>query len=674
MWVPMAEQKSRSRERVNNSPLDVAGWIVGPLVLAFLSVSVQVVAENPFFLAAHGTSAPAFAVIIVAGIAGFTAAVWAILLLVHRFASPRVFDLVASIAVFLAVALALVGPITKVLANATGSTIAWLLGIAAGVAGGVGIAQLSRRTKVGKAVVLIAAAVTIFPIAMLVISGASSNSPATIAFDDSVARPPILLLLADELSYSVVAERDGAVRPTLPNLHSLQQTSTTFTNAYATANATHFAVPTLLAGIPDASRQGEYPQEITASGGPLSWLQSRYQVATDSIYFQSNDDGVPFVDLTSGSTLSERSSNARNPWQMLGLDFFAVTGRAALPAPVSDAFPTLDDRWYDFWDVEPEPEPLAAGGDFLEVLTDQSTPGMVFWHSMITHTPYVRDYEGGFWTPNSLGLKEGGLGTEAVVELQRQVYASGAMSFDNQLGWVMNELRAAGTFDETLIIVTADHGRTFPLDSTWRVGDNRDQRWADVVHVPLFVKMPGQTQAEVVTELRSTAQISRTMLDAAGAQVRLDDGPELAPALDEELPNLPVFWFDKRTGEAGVEEYAPFTSSEVWDASYFQPRHPSSPFAVGIPRDLIGARVPASWTPVATFPGDPDDATSSQRAIEVTRAADACPSEGGFGPVAREGIVIGSLAWGPDVDGTVTGWGVVPEAGFGDYAIYCRES
>ena len=393
-------------------------------------------------------------------------------------------------------------------------------------------------------------------------------------------------------------------------------------------------------------------------------------MATDSIYFRANDDGVPFVDLASGSTIDEQAPSPSQRWRMLGLDFIALVGRSALPEPVNELFPPLDDRWYDFWDVEPEPEYLAVGGDFIEVLTDADNPGLVFWHSMLTHTPYVRDYVGTFWTPNSLGLREGGLGTESVVELQRQVYAAAAVAFDGQVGWIMNELRRAGTFDETMIIITSDHGRAFPLESTWRVGDDRDQRWADVAHIPLFVKMPGQTEPIVETGLRTTAQVSRTMLDAAGATVTLDTGPALAPSLEDEALHPPIFWFDKRTGEAGVEEYEPFSEPESWDTSYFQARHPESPFAVGIDRGLIGREIPGAWEPVATslvYLMRQFDSAGDQSLVP----AGSCPAAGGFGIVAQGGVIVGSIAWGPEQDGSVTGWGVVPEAGEGDYLIYC---
>ena len=656
--------------RKNEGRLDAAAWVTGPLVLAFLSVPVPLLAENEFFFAAHGVSALSFALGVLGLVGATTGVLWAVLTLVARSGSAQTFDRTASGLVGISAGLSVLVIAVNILTGLAGSFIAWLIAAPLALAGALLLIALSRKIRAGRAVLVIVTGVTLWPLVTLPGLDGGQREQISIAFDDESDRPPVLLIVADELSHSVVSEPSGRIRPAFPNLAGLQGSSTTYTEAYATANATHFAIPTMLAGVPDATTMGEFPTEVSGSGGPLSWLQSRYRVATDSIYFQSNDEGVPFVDLESGSLIEQQQAGGPGPLAMLVLDTLAVVGRTALPEPLSARFPELDDRWYDFWNLAPQRSEVGVGGDFIEVLSDREAPGFVFLHSMVAHTPYVRDYVGQFWSPSSLGLREGGLGTDALVELQRQVYAAAALDVDRQVGWYLNELRRNGTFDETLIIVTADHGRTFPLESTWRVGDNREQRWSDVVHVPLLVKQPGQTAAEVVTAPRSTAQISRTILDAAGAQVSIQD--ELAPALPQEPTSPITFWFDERTGQASVETYEPFAASDLWRDEHFQPRHPDSPFAVGIEPELIGAAVPDTYVEIGTAPADPDPASSTLRAMEFPRAVDDCALGDDFGLVTNQGTIIGSLAWGPDEAGTVIGWGVVPEIDSGQYEIWCR--
>ena len=656
--------------RRNHSGLDTAAWIMGPLILAFLSVPIPLLAENDFFFAAHGVSALTFALGLLAGIVVLTAVLWAVLTLVARRASPDTFDRIASSLVGVSAAISALVIAANVLTGSLSAPVAWLIAVVLALVGAVLLVVLSRRARAGRAVLVIVTGVTLWPLVTLPDLGGSPQEDVTIAFDDATEYPPVLLVVADELSYSVVSEPDGRIREAFPNLAEFQANATTYTEAYATANATHFAIPTMLAGVADATTMGEFPPEISGSGGPLSWLQSRYRVATDSIYFQSNEEGVPFVDLESGSLLQQREEGGPGSLAMLLVDTAAVIGRTSLPEPLSARFPELDDRWYDFWNLIPQRSEVGVGGDFIEVLSDPQTPGFVFLHSMVAHTPYVRDYDGQFWSPSSLGLREGGLGTDGLVELQRQVYAAAAMDLDRQVGWYLNELRRTGTYDDALIIVTADHGRTFPLESTWRVGDDRDQRWSDVVHVPLLVKQPGQTDAAEVSAPRSTAQISRTILDTAGAQVSIQD--RLAPALTQEPTSPITFWFDERTGQASVETYEPFTVVEGWREDHFRARHPDSPFAVGIEPEMIGTPVPDGYLQVGTVAADPDPASSTVRAIEFPRPADQCAPDDGFGLVAEQGTIVGTLAWGPNEAGTVVGWGLVPEIQSDQYEIWCR--
>ena len=66
----------------------------------------------------------------------------------------------------------------------------------------------------------------------------------------------------------------------------------------------------------------------------------------------------------------------------------------------------------------------------------------------------------------------------------------GAIAFsDEQLGRVIDALRETGKLDQTLLVVTADHGEEFYEHHNWRHGS---QLYNEVVHVPLAFRLPGQ--------------------------------------------------------------------------------------------------------------------------------------------------------------------------------------
>ncbi len=74
-------------------------------------------------------------------------------------------------------------------------------------------------------------------------------------------------------------------------------------------------------------------------------------------------------------------------------------------------------------------------------------------------------------------------------------------------------MRATGAYDNTLIIITADHGESLGdaglLAHNYSL--NESQMW-----VPLLIKYPGQTRRETVDVLASSTDVLPTVLDVAG--------------------------------------------------------------------------------------------------------------------------------------------------------------
>jgi arylsulfatase len=84
--------------------------------------------------------------------------------------------------------------------------------------------------------------------------------------------------------------------------------------------------------------------------------------------------------------------------------------------------------------------------------------------------------------------------------------------YDTYIGMVVDEMKAQGVFDNTLIIIIADNGRPFPRAKT-RVYDS-GIKTPFVVHYPPVVK-----QAGVTDSLVSVIDISATCLQVAGVDI-----------------------------------------------------------------------------------------------------------------------------------------------------------
>jgi Sulfatase len=498
----------------------------------------------------------------------------------------------------------------------------------------------------------------------------------------------VLWVVSDELQYPLAFDAAGNVRDELPNLKALQQQSTTYTRGYSAANYTDYAVPSMLSGISDVAAQGAARmQDVRAGIGIVPGMSSEYSVVMESPIYSFDCDTADCASVGSGSDvgLVER-------YVGFAKDTLAIAGRTALAPPFSGLFPSLDGKWRDFWSGGDEFGDDAEGDSVGAVISgiadvraaSPDSPFLAFWHTIRTHAPWNVDREGRQIFPSRVPIVPGAhmLGSEAdqtyttdeLKSLQRRLYANAAVDFDRQLGELVAALKESGAYDDTMIVVTADHGATMTERADRRVGDTLEQRWSEVAHVPLMVKGAGQVSPEVVTEPRSTGQIAASVVAATGALP--SPGVELSPDLSADLPSGPVF----TTVAGGVLTpwaYAGIDEVDPWQPEDLTPPDPRYPFAIGVDADLLGSAVPAGWTEldpsgVEVLPGESD-----QQVVIVDRASDACGSDVTTGLVAVDGIVVGSVLWeGPaaSTDGQTRGWAIVPRADPAAYSFLCPSS
>jgi len=88
---------------------------------------------------------------------------------------------------------------------------------------------------------------------------------------------------------------------------------------------------------------------------------------------------------------------------------------------------------------------------------------------------------------------------------------------DEHFGRLLDRLESEGLYDDTLIVLTADHGEEFEDHGRWEHGLSLYQ---EMLHVPLVVKLPagrnaGLRRAEQVSQI----DIAPTLLEAAGLDV-----------------------------------------------------------------------------------------------------------------------------------------------------------
>jgi len=124
---------------------------------------------------------------------------------------------------------------------------------------------------------------------------------------------------------------------------------------------------------------------------------------------------------------------------------------------------------------------------------------------------------------------------EAEIRRARAVYFGLVSELDHHIGRLLNAVRRRGELDETLIIVTADHGEM--LGDHWLLG--KEGFHPQAFHVPLIVRdpSPGAARGDRVEAFTEHVDLVPTVLERAGLDVPLQcDGASLVPLLEGERP------------------------------------------------------------------------------------------------------------------------------------------
>jgi arylsulfatase A-like enzyme len=101
----------------------------------------------------------------------------------------------------------------------------------------------------------------------------------------------------------------------------------------------------------------------------------------------------------------------------------------------------------------------------------------------------------------------------ADVEYVKGLYDGGIAYADERLGELFARLKAAGLWDKTLIVLTADHGEEFREHSLML----HEQNHAEIARVPLLIHFPyGAGGGRRIHEMTSTLEIMPTILDVLG--------------------------------------------------------------------------------------------------------------------------------------------------------------
>ena len=159
---------------------------------------------------------------------------------------------------------------------------------------------------------------------------------------------------------------------------------------------------------------------------------------------------------------------------------------------------------------------------FVAGLKPSDEPTMHFLHLLLPHHPW-RYLPSGATHPAQAARRPRRVGGRTYawpLEVNRQAHLLQLAYTDRLLGDVIDRMEKQGIWDDSLVVVTADHGESFIPGQLAGDSPAAADTEAQVAWVPVFLKEPGQTKG--------------TTSDANWEQVDLL--PTMADALDTDVP------------------------------------------------------------------------------------------------------------------------------------------
>ena len=299
-------------------------------------------------------------------------------------------------------------------------------------------------------------------------SGASDVDSAAVP-----KRPHVVLLILDELPSDSLLDRRRRIDPVrYPNFAALAGDSSWFRNAFSVYDSTTKAVPLILDGVK--------PQPGTSADR---------RDHRRSIYDIFARHGYRVVDSEEASALCPpsicRGGRTRRP----AIIPYLLSGR-----------PERFERWV---------RSIRAGRPTLWVK-----------HLMLPHGPYQYLPSGVRTRPGPGDLLHGmntvpGFHDEFLTRHNEQRYLLQLGYTDRLLGRLIRRLKQQGIYDDTLIVVTADHGIAFQVGVPTR-RSARAYNVEELTPVPLIVKRPGQRRGRVLDAYARTLDVTPTIASVLG--------------------------------------------------------------------------------------------------------------------------------------------------------------
>lgn len=303
----------------------------------------------------------------------------------------------------------------------------------------------------------------------------------------------------------------GYSRPTTPNLDRFARTGALFENAIAATSWTLPSHSSMFTGLLPQQHGADWPAPLASS--PWTLAEILRSQGYETVGFAAN----PYY-LQKGWGIAQGFETYEDYSLSLGNNLAKTLIGSAIVQPIFQNLFSFE-RFYR-WDAHE-----VNGKVFRWFQQRPRRPFFLFINYFDAHDPYVTTapYKGRFGqAPASLIRKlrfvaENAEPASAIKPERRKLLADSyddcLAYLDDQVGELLHFFGETPEWQNTIVIITADHGEEFGSHGDYIHGFDL---YRQLLHVPLIIAGPGVPKDVRITHLAATRQLFSTVLDLAG--------------------------------------------------------------------------------------------------------------------------------------------------------------
>jgi hypothetical protein len=402
----------------------------------------------------------------------------------------------------------------------------------------------------------------------------------------------VVMVVFDETPLAALLQSDGKLDARrFPGFAELAADGTWYRNARTVAPWTHLAVPAILSG--QFPQPHAAPISATYPHNFFSMLQRTHTIRS-------------FETVTFLCSSSACGSGTAGGGASLYNDATVVYLHSILPAKfAASRLPPVGNQWANFHRVNGANWIGAAQAaskfdqkrrfrTLLDSLRERTSgqPTAWFAHFLLPHLPlrYLpdgREYQG---VVRPFGLGEDWIHwttDRGLLDVARQRYMLQLKYVDRLISTMMHTLKSRGLYQNTMVIVTSDHGLSFEPGLSRRASPLTPRGVPDILPVPMFVKYPGQRTGVVDGRFAQTIDLLPTIADVLHAELprgwQFDGRSLLARPIARHMQ-----YVDPNGGIAAPDQFDNTVGMAPYHELFGDWRSAHDLYAWGPHRDLVG--------------------------------------------------------------------------------------